>query len=209
MEDVLEVYARPYDQKMPVVCLDEKPYQLLDDPREPLPAKPGDIQKIDYQYVRCGTCSIFMLTEPLSGWRHAEALPQRTMKEWAGIIKHLVDEDYPDADKIVLVEDNLNTHTLASLYSTYPPEEALRIAKKLEMHYTPKHGSWLDIAEIELSALAKQCLGVRRIPTIDELNKELSIWEHTRNSTQKGVDWHFSTSDARIKLKSLYPIINF
>jgi hypothetical protein len=209
MEDVLEVYARPYDPQRPVVCLDEKPYQLLDHPNEPIPASPGNVQKIDSQYERCGTCSIFMLTEPLSGWRHTEALPQRTMKDWAGIIKHLVDDEYPDAEKIVLVEDNLNTHTLASLYSTYVPEEALRIAKKLEMHFTPKHGSWLDIAEIELSALSTQCLGKRRISTINELNKELSAWEHTRNSAQKGVDWHFTTSDARIKLKSLYPLINF
>jgi len=207
MEDVLEVYARPYDPQRPVVCMDEKPYQLLDHARESLPGRPGSIEKVDSEYVRKGTCSIFIFTEPLAGWREAEALPQRTKRDWANKIKWLVDEQYPDSEKIILVQDNLNTHTITSLYETFLPEEAFRIAHRLEMHFTPKHGSWLNIAEIELSALAAQCLGDRRIPKIEELNRELSQWHIRRNSTQKGVDWQFTTDDARTKLKHLYPTI--
>lgn len=161
----------------------------------------------DGEYVRCGTCSIFMFTEPLTGWRRAEALPRRTRSDWAVQIKKLVDEDYLDAEKIVLVMDNLNTHVISSLYEAFPPEEAFRIAQKLEIHYTPKHGSWLDMAEVELSALANECLGYRRIGTIDELNEEMRVWSTERNMRQKGVDWRFTTSDARIKLKHLYPEI--
>lgn len=201
MEDILEVYARDYDPKKPVGCLDEKPYQLLDDSKELLPMKAGSVKKIDNQYIREGTCSIFMMTESLAGWRHAEALERRTMQDWALVVKWLVDEQYPDVDVIVLVEDNLNTHTIASLYATFPPEEALRIAKRLKMHYTPKHGSWLNIAEIELSALEEQCLGIRRIPTVAELNKELAVWRTNRNDKQKGVDWHFSVN--RIILRNI------
>ena len=207
MEDVLAVYARPYDSQKPVVCLDEKPYQLLDDSREPLPIKSGSTQKVDYEYIRQGSCSIFLFTEPPAGWRHALALPRRTRKDRAGQIKWLLDTQYPDVEKVVLVNDNLNTHTISSLYETFPPEEAFRLAQRLEFHYTPKHGSWLDIAEIELSALSAQCLAKRRIPSIEELNQNLLAWHVRRNESQKGVDWHFTTQDARIKLKRLYPII--
>ena len=207
MEDVLAVYARPYDPQKPVVCMDEKPYQLLDHSREPLPMQPGYAEKVDYEYVRHGTCSIFVFTEPLNGWRHTEALPRRTKKDWAHKIQWLLDEQYPDVDKVVLVEDNLNTHTISSLYEAFQPEEAFRLAQRLEMHFTPKHGSWLNIAEIELSAMATQCLGERRISDIETLNTELSAWHTERNQTQIGVDWHFTNDDARIKLKRLYPAI--
>jgi len=207
MEDVLAVYARPYNSENPVVCMDEKPYQLLGDYREPLQAKPGSIEKIDYEYIRKGTCSIFLFTEPLAGWRHTTARPQRTKKDWAGQIKWLLDEQYPNSEKVTLVNDNLNTHTISSLYEAFPPEEAFRLAQRLEIHYTPKHGSWLNIAEIELSALAMQCLGKRHIPTVEELNQNLFVWHIRRNEGQKGVDWQFSTEDARTKLKRLYPII--
>ena len=207
MEDVLAVYAKPYNESNPVVCMDEKPYQLLDHVREPLPVKPGQIEKVDNEYQRNGTCSIFIFTEPLAGWRHVEALPRRTKADWAGKIKWLVDEQYPLAEKIVLIMDNLNTHTISSLYEAFRPEEAFRLAQRLDIHYTPKHGSWLNIAEIELSSLAKQCLCARRIPTIDRLNFELSAWYTNRNAKQKGVNWHFAATDARIKLKRLYPDI--
>jgi hypothetical protein len=207
MEDVLAVYARPYNEQYPVVCMDEKPYQLLEHVREPLPAKPGHTEKVDNEYHRNGTCSIFMFTEPLSGWRHTEALARRTKKDWARKIQWLLDTQYPTAKKVVLVMDNLNTHTPSSLYETFPPDEAFRLAQKLEIHFTPKHGSWLDIAEVELSALAAQCLGSRRIGSIQTLNAELSAWHTQRNQKQKGVDWQFTTADARTKLKRLYPEI--
>jgi len=207
MEDILEVYALPYDPEIPVVCMDEKPYQLLADSREPLPARPGDTEKVDYEYVRHGTCSIFLFTEPLAGWRHAVALPRRTKKDWASMIKWLLDEQLPDKKMIRLVNDNLNTHTISSLYETFPPEEARRLARRLEIHFTPKHGSWLNIAEIELSAMANQCLGKRRIEYIDTLNKELLAWHVDRNAAQIGVSWHFTTADARTKLKQLYPLV--
>ena len=207
MEDVLAVYTRPYNESNPVVCMDEKPYQLLDHVREPLPIKPGYTEKVDNEYQRNGTCSIFIFTEPLAGWRQAEALPRRTKADWAAKIKWLIDEQYPLAEKVVLVMDNLNTHAISSLYETFRPEEAFRLAQKLEIHFTPKHGSWLNIAELELSALSNQCLGTRRIPSIDLLNSELLAWHSHRNSKQKGVDWHFTADDARIKLKRLYPKI--
>jgi hypothetical protein len=207
MEDVLTVYARPYDPQTPVVCMDEKPYQLLDDVREPLQAKPGSTEKVDNEYSRKGTCSIFLFTEPLSGWREAEALPRRTKLDWAHKVRWLLDERYPHTDKVVLTMDNLNTHNISSLYEAFPPEEAFRLAQRLEIHYTPKHGSWLNIAECELSALSIQCLGTRRIPDIETLNKELSHWHTYRNQSQKGVDWQFTTTDARVKLKRIYPII--
>lgn len=207
MEDVLEVYSRPYDEKRPQICMDEKPFQLLKESREMIIRDSDGMRLQDGEYVRCGTCSIFVFTEPLTGWRRAEALPRRTRSDWAVQIKKLVDEDYLDAEKIVLVMDNLNTHVISSLYEAFPPEEAFRIAQKLEIHYTPKHGSWLDMAEVELSALANECLGYRRIGTIDELNEEMRVWSTERNMRQKGVDWRFTTSDARIKLKHLYPEI--
>jgi hypothetical protein len=207
MEDVLTVYSRPYDVKRPVICMDEKPYQLLNLSRPSLPMKPGTPEREDFEYIRIGICSIFMFTEPLGRWRYAEAFPQRTKKDWAHRIKWLLDKQYPKAEKIVLVMDNLNTHTISSLYETFPPEEAFRLAQRLEIHYTPKHGSWLNIAEIELASMTSQCLGKRRIPGIKTLNRELSAWHVKRNKSQKGVSWHFTTKDARVKLKRLYPII--
>lgn len=210
MEDVLTVYAREYDEEMPVVCMDEKPYQLLDELTPPITmSAENHKEKYNCEYERKGTCSIFMFTEPLGGWRYTIASPQRTSIDWAHQIKWLLDEQYPDRKKIVLVMDNLNTHTTASLYKAFPPEEAHRLAGRLEIHFTPKHGSWLNIAEIELSALAIQCLSDRRIPSVDTLNQHLLAWHSRRNGSQKGVDWQFKTTDARIKLKHLYPIVKF
>ena len=207
MEDVLEVYSRPYDEKYPVVCMDEKPLQLLADARCKIKMSSGKPERIDNEYIRKGTCSIFLFTEPLSGWRQAVASEHRTKVDWAKRIKWLLTEEYPSAEKIVLVMDNLNTHNISSLYEAFSPEEALSLAKRLDIHFTPKHGSWLDMAEIELSALGRQCLSKRRIDNISDLNGELKAWYVDRNRKQNGVDWQFSTSDARIKLKRLYPII--
>jgi hypothetical protein len=207
MEDVLAACALPRDPARPVVCMDEKPYQLLADARPPVPARPGSPARQDSEYVRNGTCSIFLFTEPLAGWRRAEALPRRTRRDWAGQVRRLLDEEYPGAEKVILVLDNLNTHTIASLYEAFEPAEAFRLARRLEIHYTPKHGSWLNIAEIELSALSVQALGDRRIPRIEDLNLDLGLWHTRRNAAQKGVDWQFTAGDARIKLKRLYPVI--
>jgi hypothetical protein len=207
MEDILAVYSRPYDKNKPVVCMDEKPYQLLSLSRPSIQMKPGSPHREDYEYIKIGICSIFIFTEPLAGWRYAQASQQRTKKDWAGRIKWLLDEQYPKVEKVVLVMDNLNTHTVSSLYESFPPDEAFRLAQRLEIHYTPKHGSWLNIAEIELSAMAAQCLGNRRIPGLMTLNTELSAWHTQRNHSQKGVDWQFTAKDARIKLKRLYPLI--
>jgi hypothetical protein len=206
MEDILDVYERPYDPTMPVVCMDEKPYQLIGDAREPLPVRPGDTQKIDSEYVRNGTCSIFAFIEPLGGKHHVSVREQRTATDWAEEIRYLVDEMYPDAKKIILVMDNLNTHKPASLYKAFPPEVARRILRRLEIHYTPKHGSWLDIAEIELNVMTRQCLN-RRIDNIVDLRSELGAWENERNKQQATVNWQFKTADARIKLSSLYPVL--
>ena len=208
MEDVLSVYARPYDKNYPVICMDEKPVQLFANARKSLKSKDGRIEYEDNEYIRNGTACIFLFTEPLNGWRYADAQEHRTREDWAKQIKWLLDEQYPEAAKIVLVMDNLNTHTIASLYQTFPPEEAFRLASKLEIHYTPKHGSWLDIAEIELSALGRQCFGINRIPDLDTLRNLLKPWYVDRNRKQRGVNWQFATDDARIKLKRLYPIIN-
>ena len=208
MEDVLAVYSRKYDGNYPIVCMDEKPFQLLDERYVPIPmSKNNHKLKYDCAYERKGTCSIFLFTEALAGWRHAYALPQRTRKDWADQIKWLLDEQYPEAKKVVLVMDNLNTHGIHSFYGTFPPEEAFRLSQRLEIHYTPKHGSWLNIAEIELSALTIQCLAKRRISSIEKLNQELSAWHTTRNASQKSVAWHFTAPDARIKLLRLYPVI--
>lgn len=204
MEDVLDVYELPYDEKRPVVCMDEKPYQLLGEVREPLPMIPGSDQKIDSEYVRNGTVSIFAFVEPLGGIHHVSVHEHRTAFDWAEEIKYLVDTMYPNAEKIILVMDNLNTHKPSSLYKRYPAGEARRIIKKLEIHFTPKHGSWLDIAEIELNVMTRQCLS-RRIDDIGKLRNELSAWEIERNTLAAKVNWHFQTSDARIKLSSLYP----
>ena len=190
----------------PVVCMDEKPYQLLGDVREPLPMRPGNDRKTDSEYVRNGTCSIFAFVEPLGGKHHVSAHEHRTAIDWALEIRYLTDEMYPDAEKIILVMDNLNTHKPASLYKAFPPAEARRIIKRLEIHYTPKHGSWLDMAEIELNVMTRQCLG-RRIETIDLLRSELSAWEAERNQNKSKIQWHFQSGDAREKLISLYPTI--
>ena len=190
--------------------MDEKPFQLVDEYLEPIPmSKDNHIEKYDCEYVRKGSCSIFMFTEPLGGWREAHALPHRTALDWAAQVKWLIDDAYPDAEKIVLVMDNLNTHTIASFYKAFEPAEAYRLSQKLEIHYTPKHGSWLDIAEIELSALTVQCLLGVRIPSIDDLNRTLTAWYKNRNAAQKGVSWQFTSETARIKLKHLYPVIKF
>ena len=208
MEDVLAVYARPYDKDFPVVCMDEKPFQLLDDRIQPIEMDQNcHKKKVDCQYERKGSCSIFMFTEPLAGWRRAEAMERRTSEDWAMKIKWLLEEEYPNAGKVVLVMDNLNTHSISSLYKILPPDEAFHLAQRLEIHYTPKHGSWLDIAEIELSALATQCLGTRRVSSIDALNNELTAWYSVRNAAQRGVDWQFTTENARLKLKHLYPTV--
>ena len=206
MEDVLEVYHLPYDPQWPQVCMDEQPIQLLKETRTPIPAGPGKPEQYDYEYERSGTANIFMFVEPLGGWRQASVTAHRTSVDWAHQIRELVDVHYPEAEGIRLVMDNLNTHTVASLYEAFPAQEARRLAQKLEIHYTPKHGSWLNIAEIELSAMSRQCLN-RRIPDRATLTSEVAAWEQQRNGQQKGVDWRFTTNNARIKLKRLYPQI--
>lgn len=204
MEDVLDIYELPYNPMRPVVCMDEKPYQLLGETREALPMRPGNDRKVDSGYIRNGTCSIFAFIEPPAGKHHVSVRERRTAADWAEEIKYIADVMYPDVEKIVLVMDNLNTHKPASLYKKYPAAEARRIMKRLEIHYTPKHGSWLDIAEIELNVMTRQCLS-RRIDTINNLRSELASWETERNRMAAKVDWQFKTSDARIKLSSLYP----
>ena len=204
MEDVLEVYHRRFDRAVPVVCMDEKPYQLLGHARPPIPAEPGHDLKEDSEYVRRGTCSIFVWVEPLAGRRRVDARAQRTRIDWATEIDQLLNVDYPDAQRVVLVMDNLNTHTLGSLYEAFEPAKARALAERLEIHYTPKHGSWLNIAEIELSALTRQCL-TRRIDDLDILNTELAAWQAATNDDERQVRWQFTTTDARIKLHHLYP----
>lgn len=204
MEDVLEVYQRPYDPARPVVCLDEQSRQLIKETRTPVPAAPGRPERVDYEYERNGTANLFMLFEPLAGRRHVKVTERRTRTDFADVIRELVDVHYPQAEKIVLVMDNLNTHKPASLYEAFPPAEARRLIERLEIHYTPKHGSWLDMAETELSILTKQCLD-RRIPDLPTLIRETAAWETQRNSQKATIDWQFTTDDARIKLKRLYP----
>jgi hypothetical protein len=206
MEDVLEVYTRVYDPRRPQVCLDETSRQLLAEVTPPLPVAPGQPAREDYEYERRGVCNLFLVCEPLRGWRHVTCSARRTRVDWAHCIKELVDVHYPDAEVIVLVQDNLNTHTPASLYEAFAPAEAKRLADKLELHYTPKHGSWLNMAEIELAVLAEQCLD-RRLADQATLEREVAAWEAARNAAGRGVDWRFTTADARIKLKHLYPAI--
>jgi hypothetical protein len=206
MEDVLEVYSRPYDPRRPQVCLDECSKQLVAETRAPLPAEPGQSARHDYEYERCGTANLFMLSEPLAGTRHVKVTERRTAVDFAHVIRDLLDVHYPEAEKVVLVMDNLNTHTPASLYQAFAPEEARRLAGRLEIHHTPKHGSWLDMAEIELSALAAQCLD-RRIGDMETLVREVAAWQDARNADGCKGDWRFTTADARIKLKRLYPSI--
>lgn len=207
MEDVLAVYQQPLDPRRPLVCMDELCVQRLGDTREPLPVRPGASAKEDYEYARHGTCNIFLDFEPLTGQRHVMVTARRTKQDWAQWVKDLVDVRHPDADCIVLVCDNLNTHTPAALYETFKPTEARRLTEKLEIHYTPKHGSWLNMAEIELSVLVRQCLD-RRLADIEAVARETAAWEQRRNTHETTVDWRFTTDDARIKLKTLYPTIH-
>jgi hypothetical protein len=206
MEDVLALYHRPYDPKRPQVCLDETSKALHAHAREPLPLEPGKPAREDYEYIRHGTANLFLWFEPLTGKRHAKVTERRTRQDWAEVIRELVEVHYPEAEQVVLVIDNLNTHTLGSLYEAFPPEQARRLAEKLEIHYTPKHGSWLNMAEIELSVLARQCLG-QRLPSRAELASEVAAWEADRNARAAKMEWRFTTADARIKLKHLYPTL--
>lgn len=204
MEDILDLYAKAYDPMCPVICMDEQPYQLLDHITEPLPMKKGSCKKEDYEYERKGTCCIFMFTEPLSNWRHVNVRHRRTKMDWAEEIQELLDVHYPLAEKIILVMDNLNTHTISSLYERFSPAKARELVERLEIHYTPKHGSWLDIAEIELNVMTRQCLS-RRISDIGTLQHQVNAWSKERNASQAKVVWQFKTGEARIKLKHLYP----
>lgn len=212
MEDVLDVYQRPLDEKRPLVCLDEASKQLLSHARSPLPMTPrtdltpGHLARHDSEYVRIGTASLFLMSAPLLGWRHIEVTDQRTRRDFAGVIKTLVDVQFAQADKIVLVMDNLNTHSPASLYEAFAPAEAKRLADKLEIHYTPRHGSWLNRAEIELSVLARQCLA-ERMDSKTRLQEQVAAWQQRRNASGVKIDWRFTTDDARIKLKKLYPTL--
>jgi hypothetical protein len=206
MEDVLEVYHRSFTNEEVLVCLDETSKQHIKETRTPLPGRPGDLEKQDFEYERNGVSNLFMLSAPLEGWRHVKVTDHHTKVDWAHVIKELVDEHYPEKKKIVLVMDNLNTHKVSSLYAAFKPEEARRIAERLEIHYTPKHGSWLDMAEIEIGVMARQCLD-RRIPDQNTLKREIKAWQDERNNKGIRVDWRFTTKDARVKLKSLYPAI--
>ena len=204
MEDVLEIYHLPYDPEYPVVCMDESCKQMIGEIRKPIPCAPGKPARIDHEYIRNGVAEIFMEVEPLAGKRHVAVTEHRTRKEWAFQIKEMLNDRYPKAIKVRLVMDNLNTHNVASLYETFKPKEARRLAERLEIHYTPKHGSWLNMAEIELSVLSGQCLN-HRIPDIVTMQSAVTAWENNRNNSAKKIVWQFKTPDARIKLKHLYP----
>jgi len=204
MEDILDVYTRKHDKKRPLVCMDEVPRQLIGEVRIPIPGTPGKPARYDTEYKRNGTCEIFMTAAPLEGWRRPEVSEQRTKIDWAHQIERLVTVDFPDAEKIVVVLDNLNIHTIGSLYKAFPPEEARQLRDKLEIHYTPKHGSWLNMAEIEINVLVNHGLS-NRIATMQQMKKEVSAWAKDRNETARKINWRFTTEDARIKLKYLYP----
>ena len=206
MEDVLEVYQRPRDPKRPLVCLDETSKQMIRETRAPIPMKPGREKREDYEYERNGVANLFMLFAPLDGWRRVEVTDRRAAVDYAQVLKYLSDTRFPDAEKIVLVQDNLNTHAPASLYAAFPPAEARRLVERFEWHYTPKHGSWLDMAESELGVLASQCLD-RRIPDKETLTREIAAWTDNRNKHHARADWQFTTTDARVKLKRLYPLL--
>ena len=206
MEDVLEVYQRPHDPDRPVVCLDETTKQLIKETRLPIPAKSGQLARIDYEYERNGTANLFMLFAPLEGWRHVEVTDRHAASDYAQVLRELADQHFPNAVRIVLVQDNLSTHKPASLYEAFPAAEARRLVERFEWHYTPKHGSWLDMAEAELSVLSTQCLD-RRIPGKPTLIDEVTAWERQRNRNHTKADWHFTTADARIRLKRLYPAL--
>jgi DDE superfamily endonuclease len=207
MEEVLEVYTRPYDPRHPVVCMDEGSKQLVGETRQPLPSVPGRPRRYDFEYQRNGVCNLFLFFDPLRGWRHVEVTERRTMQDWAWALKAVVDGYYPRADVITVVLDNLNTHVAAALYATFPPAEARRLRRRLEFVYTPKHGSWLNMTEIELSVLSRQCLN-RRLADRTTLTREVASWAARRNANNTSVDWRFTTADARIKLKRLYPVIH-
>ena len=204
MEDVLEIYHLPYNPDYPVVCMDESSKQLIGEVRDPVACKPGQPARMDDEYVRNGVAEIFMEVEPLAGKRHVAITERRTRKDWALQMKEMLDERYPNAIKVRLVMDNLNTHGIASFYETFEPQEARRLAERLDVHYTPKHGSWLNMAEIDLSVLKGQCLN-RRIPDMATMKTEVATWENDRNNDTKKINWQFTTSDARVKLKRLYP----
>lgn len=204
MEDVLDVYARPYDSRFPVICMDEASKQLVGEIRDPLPIRPGGPLRIDSEYVRLGTCNLFMFCEPLRGWRHVRVTDRRTKVDWAYALRDFLNEFYADAEKIVLVMDNLNTHSPGSFYEAFEPHVARELTKRLEIHYTPKHGSWLNIAECEFSILQRQCLD-RRIDSAEVLGSEVNAWQATRNAIDSKINWQFKTKDARVKLRRLYP----
>lgn len=204
MEDVLDLYAEPYDPRRPVVCFDERPVQLVGETRTPIPTAPGRPRRFDYEYRRNGVVNLFTVLEPHTGWRHVEATLRRTRVDFAEQMKALVDQDFADAQVVRVVLDNLNVHSVASLYVAFPPAEARRIAKKLAFHFTPKHGSWLNMAECELSVLSRQCLS-RRLPDLETLQDEVWAWEERRNQQQATVHWHFTTTQARKQLRRLYP----
>jgi uncharacterized small protein (DUF1192 family) len=206
MEDILEVYQRPYDSQRPLVCLDETSKQLIAETRVPIAARPGQPGRHDYEYRRNGTANLFMMFAPLEGWRHVKVTDRRTAVDYAQVLKELSDTHFPGSAKIVLVQDNLNTHKPASLYEAFPPAEARRLVERFEWHYTPKHGSWLDMAESELGVLSSQCLD-RRIPDQQMLKEEVEAWEAERNRKHAKADWQFTTADARVKLKRLYPAL--
>ena len=206
MEKVLNIYKRPYDEKYPVVCFDEMPRQLIGDSRPSEPMVPGHPEHVDYEYVRNGTCNVLMAIEPLRGWRMAEVTLTKTARDWAFFTEKIV-QAFPDAEKIILLEDNLSTHKAASWYEVFPPEKAAWLMERFELAYTPKHGSWLNIAEIELNVVSGQCLN-RHIGDIQTMRDEVAAWEEERNNKHSVVDWQFTTEDARIKLKRLYPVIN-
>lgn len=204
MEDVLDLYAEPDDPLRPRVCFDECPYQMVSETRVPLPARPGQMQRYDHEYKREGTCNLFMFVQPERGWRHVTVTERRTAQDFAQCMKDLVDVYYPDAHVIRLVLDNLNTHTPAALYETYAPAEARRIARKVEFHYTPKHGSWLNMAEAEFAVLSNQCLD-RRLGNVQAIQSEIAAWEQQRNDVHATINWRFTVADARVKLERLYP----
>jgi hypothetical protein len=206
MEDVLDVYKRPYDPRRPMICFDERPKQLVGEVRRPIPAAPGKPVRYDYEYKRNGVANLFMMFEPLAGKRYVKVTDRRTKKDWAWCIRELVDKIYPQVDGIVLIMDNLNTHKKASLYEAFQPAEAKRIADKLDIHHTPKHGSWLNMAEIEISILGRQCLA-ERMENVRHLETEATVWAEDRNVKCAKVNWQFTSPDARIKLKNLYPLI--
>lgn len=205
MEEVLEVYARPYDCRYPVVCMDEQPIQLLKETRQPIAGTKRHPRRVDYEYERAGTASIFMFCEPLSGWRFVSVRDRRTKVDWAQEVEDLLRTRYASVEKVILVSDNLNTHTKGAFYETFPPEKARSLVRKLEFCHTPKHGSWLNIAENELSSMTRQCITGRRFATVEELRSETTAWHEHCNTRQRGVNWQFKVSDARIKLKSIYP----